>query len=303
MQKATTLLTGLILAAAASTASATVFFNNQFETEVPNSDWHTPNVGYSAGKAPVTLGSYNLAGGMTLPTAANNRDTAGGRGATVFAAGTAGFATQAVGVYSHPAQWANDEGQVMVEHGPSQDDPLTGTDAGQYVFSFDFSTNTTAIDTSAWTVKPGIELRSSYFAYRTQPEWWLNGGNLALLSVSQSMDKLILNSAEGATEIATGITASTPYHIAATVNMDNATFTIAVNGAPVGGTFTQLVPENWNKGIGEYLARGGQDNDTSSDGMFYFYDNIQLATVPEPATLSLLGLAAAAVLTRRSRKA
>ena len=290
----------------ASTASATVYFDNTFSTETPNTSADTPNPGYSIGQGPVTTGSYAVGGGMTAPTSANGSSI--GRKATVFAANPAvtGFNSQAVGLFSHPSAFAGvDEGVIRINPPGGTNNPLTGTTTGQQFFSFDLSVGRTDLNTSTWTVKPTMILMSNYASIGG------HDGFTPMLSVSESLGNIILTSSTGTaggismnTNIVSGFTALTPYHIAATLDMDTATFTVAVNGAPVGGTFNQLVPQSWGKGFSGYVANGGQPDATNSvEGNFHFYDNINLqsAPVPEPASLALLGLSTAGLLLRRKR--
>ena len=91
----------------------------------------------------------------------------------------------------------------------------------------------------------------------------------------------------------------------AIMDMDDRTFTIAVDGLQVGGTFYQLVASAPGLGIGEYGASGGKPVGTSAfeEGFFHYYDNVSLQSVPEPVSLSSIGLGAMLLLRRRTKTA
>lgn len=299
-------LAGVVALVPIAAAQATVYFDNQFETEVVNTADNVPTAGYNVGRGAVITGSYNVAGGMTKPTSADGSTTTGGRKATVFGASqsaTTGFTTQSVGLFSHAF---GDAGEVKIEATPGQNDPLAGTTSGKYVFSFGMSVTKTDLDTSGWTEKPGIQLRTNYW----DTTHTITGFN-PVLSVSESMGNITVSSSTGiaggtamTTNIVTGLTVNTAYDIATTLDMDTRTFTLSVNGAQVGGTFYQLVAGAPGLGLGEYLAVGGKPANTSGvEGFFHYYDNVSLQSVPEPVSLSGLGLGAMLLLRRRANRA
>ena len=290
-------------------AQATVFFDNGFESETVNTASGVPVAGYDAGRTAVVTGGYTLTGGMTLPNKVNSSTAAGGRGATVYGAAqtaTTGFSSQCVGLFSHPDQFKNgcDAGLVKIEATPGVNEPFNGTTTGKYVFSFEMSVTRTDLDTSGWAEKPGIALHTNYWDTTHTIV-----GYKPVLVVSDSLGNITVSSSSGApggtaitTNIVTGLSASTAYNIAVTMDMDARTFTVAVNGAPVGGTFYQLVAAAPGLGLGEYIAVGGKPAGTSVvEGTFHFYDNIKLQSyVPEPEPLSSLDRRAMLMLRPRT---
>lgn len=303
-------LAGLLVVGSGSKLAATVFWSNDFNITVINTAQDTPHAGYNAGYAPVTLDptAFSYDGGMTTPTHANNRTSAGGRGAIVMAPGATGFSTNAVGMFSHPSVYGNDgadSGSFEVKHQSQQNGPLTGTTSGSYSFEFELSLGAINYDTSMWTEKPSMALKANY----ADKDYTITGVR-DLISFSFSLNKIYMTSAASApggaemvTEIAT-VSALTPVSIKTIVDMDTRTFSVVVDGHSVAGTYYLLEPGAVEYGLGGYRALGGKPDTTAIQAFTHFYDNIVLQTslIPEPsASAAIAGVLALALVCRRKR--
>jgi hypothetical protein len=311
-------------ARAIGVAYQSVFINNRFEDEIVNPSNNTPHAGYTANRSPTLAGTYSNSGAtlripgpplgpgaMKRPNFVYNSTTAGGRGDTVFAAGTAGHASQSVGIYSHPYVYGSgsDRGRMQVSSGTAAT-PFAGTTTGTYEFSFDLSLPSTFAgiptpDTSLWSIVPGISLQSNYGS--TSP---FGNPGTDLFKVRFSSGNLVVDYLNGTRILVNNFSPNTVYSINTLSNMDNDRFTIAVNGVQVGGVLDMLAPTNplSNQGIGGYLIRGGSATTAAGnpDRFTMYFDNIYLAStptfVPEPSSAILLGLGIGGLVFHRRKK-
>lgn len=231
-------------------------WNLQFEAE----DTASAYLGY----ADVETAPYSTFGNMTQPSYTTDAPLGFGySGAGVVPPNFAwytgdtstGFDTQSLALFSHPQP----DSLGYIGHVGLDGEPLEGSTIGPWEFAFQISLTTAAqtLDTTYWSIKPGIELV---------------GADGVLAFITYDDGNLILEHGGGSTALVSGFDALTPYTIEADVDMGADTFTVTVDGQQVGGAFEFL--NGGYGGITGFEARGGRTG--SGEGHYAFYDNISL---------------------------
>jgi len=235
--------------------------------------------------------AYKTAGKMTFPTYARNNGYLSRRGTVIRPEATDGFDTQHAEVFCH----SGEQGEISILPPDGVYDPITGTNndpmgPDPWIFSFDISLEAVCDDdTSGWTYQPGIRLVTNRGGDSQTP-----GEIQDLIKIRLSNSSIVLDSldAEGQpqeTVLVADYLLNTVYNIACTMSMTDDTFTVAVDGSPVAGTFGFLTGPT-DKGVGGFVADGHTDDWQLFQGHMWL-DNISLTgggrawPIPGDATL------------------
>ena len=206
--------------------------------------------------------AYKAAGAMINPTDVRTNGTARG---TTIAGTAAGITGQHARVFEH----YNNGGSLSIQPPSGTIDPLPGTDAGSWVFSFLMSTEAVIVcDTLTYGV--GMKLITNRGS---------NNSTETMLHIAFHKSNLVLVSAEGATVLVAAYQANKAYKVDCALDMDAHNFRVTVNGAVSPTLFTPLTGAS-TKGIGGFIFNGNGGIGYSQQETGLHVDNIMLTTAP-----------------------